>query len=334
MQRILIVSVNWLGDAIMLTPACKALKKLPGAYVAVMAHPRVADVFKDSPFVDEVITFDERGREQSISAKLAFIKTLKEKKFDTVFLVQRSFTRALLCMASGIPRRIGYTRTKTFFVVNQPIEPNPHIIHRQDFYLYLFEKTGVVVGDRIPEVFVSEQSRSRMKHFFSQITPGKFIVGINPSANWVQKRWPYDRFAKLCDCLIKDLECAVVFIGARADKETVDKVIQNMEQKAFNLCGNTSVKELAASMQFMSLFISNDSGPAHLSAAMGTNTLVLFGPTSSQVTGPRGKHVSIVAVPPGACTIPCYKDTCSDPRCMNAITVEEVFSYAKRFLNA
>lgn len=332
MKRILIVSVNWLGDAIMLTPACKALKRVP-SYVAVAAHPRIVEVFNASPYVDETIAFDERGAEKSVAARISFARKLGEKKFDTVFLVHRSFTRALICMAAGIPRRIGFARAKTFFVVNDPVTPDRHIRHRQDAYLDLFEKAGVALQDKMPEVFVPAEAVGRSKVFFSQIPKGKFLVGVNVSANWEMKRWEEANWAQLCDRLVRELDCTIVFIGAPRDKGTVDAVRGQMKESSVDLCGKTSITELAAAMQHIDLFISGDSGPAHLSAAMGASTLVLFGPTDPEVTGPRGKRVTIITAPRGTdCVIPCYDEACRDARCMKAISGEAVFLQAKKIL--
>jgi ADP-heptose:LPS heptosyltransferase len=85
-------------------------------------------------------------------------------------------------------------------------------------------------------------------------------------------------------------------------------------------------------MQEMALFVSNDSGPAHLAAALGIDTLVLFGPTSPEITSPRGKRVKIIKKDI-ACTVPCYKLNCKDNTCMAAITVDEVFAVARDILS-
>jgi heptosyltransferase-2 len=104
-----------------------------------------------------------------------------------------------------------------------------------------------------------------------------------------------------------------------------------MKEKAYNFCGKTNTKELAALIKNVDLFISNDSGPAHLSASLGINTLVLFGPTSSALSAPRGIKVEILKKSVN-CEIPCYNMSCQDNFCMKSITVEDVFSKAKEIL--
>jgi lipopolysaccharide heptosyltransferase II len=335
MKKILVVTVNWLGDALMTTPVFSALKKTcPDCYLAVMANRRVRGIFEDNPYIDEIINFDDRGQEQSLIAKLKFIFALRKKKFDTVFLIHRSFTRALICLLGGIKIRIGYERPKNSFVLTQKIESLPTTLPRQDQYLNLFEKYGITINDKIPQFYIPQniQQTSAVKLAKLKIS-NKFIVGINATANWDLKRWPAENFAKLSDKLIVELNCAVIFIGAKFDKSIIAKVTGLMTKPYHNFCGTTTLKELGAIIKISDLFISNDSGPAHLSACLGTPTIALFGPTSDKLTGPRGPKVTIINGKPNSdCLIPCYNLICADNVCMKTISIETIFNQAKQIL--
>lgn len=333
MNRILIVTVNWLGDAVLTTPVFKAIKgKLPSSHLAVMCVERVKEVFEGNPYVNEVIIFDEKGAQKTINAKFKFIKYLKTKNFDTAFFIHRSFTRAFVCFLAGIKNRIGFKRLKNSFILTNKIIPPPKNIHRQDYYFFLFEAMGISITDRMPQVFPMPRFKDKFNTILDE-AKSKYscIIGVNPSANWLLKRWPTANFAQLSDRLARELKCAVFFIGAEKDRIIVEEVISKMNEHSYSLCGKTNIKELAALMQEMALFISNDSGPAHLAAALGINTLVLFGPTSADITSPRGKCVKIIKKDV-ACAIPCYKLNCKDNTCMTAITVDEVFAEARNVL--
>lgn len=335
MKRILIVTVNWLGDALLTTPAPQALKEtVPDAYVAVMAEKRVAGVFENNPYIDELISFTETSLKQNLRQIAALISALRKKKFDTVFLIHRSFTRALICFLAGISERIGYRRWKTSLILTNKITPPPDAIHRQDYYLSLFEKSGVVINNRLPQFYVPAQTQENVSKFLQKIKEThSCLIGIHASANWELKRWPAQNFARLADCLAADFGGAVTFIGAGKDKAVIDQIIKNMRSKAYDLCRKTDLGELAALMQNMKIFISNDSGPAHLAAALGVNTIVLFGPTAKEITAPRGRNVKIISNKTRACKIPCYNLKCRDNRCMKDISVEEVLTEAKKILN-
>lgn len=332
MNRILVVSVNWFGDCVLLTPVFKALKdKYKSSYVAVMAPQRVRGVFEDNPSIDEVIVFDEKQTHRSLKSKVDFIKELKKKKFDAAFLVHRSFTRALICLLAGIKKRIGYKRFKNSFVLTKKVDLPQGDIHRQDCYLGLFEGEGINIEDRNPHVFIHQDAHIAAQSLLSQIPDVSRLVGINVSANWPLKRWPKELFSQLSDRLIGELGAQVMFIGDKKESALIKDVMAKMKNKAYDFCGKTKLKELAALMTNCRLFISNDSGPAHLAASLSIPTLVLFGPTASAITSPKGKTVMIIQKDLG-CKIPCYKLDCEDNICMKNITVDEVFEQAKKIL--
>ncbi|MCM8820167.1 MAG: lipopolysaccharide heptosyltransferase II [Candidatus Omnitrophica bacterium] len=333
MKRILIVNVNWLGDAVMTTPLFKAIKEaLPSCYLAVMVVPRLVDVFSQNPYIDEIIIFDAKTLHRSFKEKLKFAKFLKEKNFDTAFLIHRSFTRAFILWLAGIKSRIGYRRLKNFFVLTKKIEPPPKNLHRQDYYLYLFENCGFIIKDRFPKIFFDDSDRLEARDFvFDLKRKHKFVVGINPAGNWKPKRWPASYFARLADELIDQLNASILFVGSAKDIDVVNEVINNMKNTAINLAGKTTIKKLAALMEYLDLFISNDSGPAHIAASQGTNTIVIFGPTSDKITSPIGRAVKIIKKPIN-CIIPCYKKNCLDNICMKNILPSQVFLEAKTIL--
>ncbi|MCQ9205342.1 MAG: lipopolysaccharide heptosyltransferase II [Omnitrophica bacterium] len=334
MKRILVVSVNWLGDSVLCLPIFKALKnKFPASYIGVMAVKRLEDIFECNPYIDEVIAFDERESQKSLKGKVQFIKLLRAKKFDTVFFVQRSFTRVLLCFLGGIKSRIGYRRLKNSFVLTTKIDMPKGLMHRQDYYFYLFEKTGIEITDKTVDFSLPEDARSKISKFLLPISQNhSFIIGINPSANWEMKRWPGNYFAELCKRLVKELNAGIIFVGAAKERPLVSNIRGMLGVETYDYCGETTLKELAVLLKNTDLFISNDSGPAHLAASLGVKTLVIFGPTSDLITAPRGKFVKIIKKDVN-CKIPCYNAKCPNNVCMKNISVSDVFVVAKETLD-
>ncbi|UCD15204.1 MAG: glycosyltransferase family 9 protein, partial [Candidatus Omnitrophota bacterium] len=185
-------------------------------------------------------------------------------------------------------------------------------------------------------VFISKEAADKMHRFLRSVRKKhKFIIGINPSANWKLKRWPAANFAYVADKLIEQLKCAVFFIGTDKDNKITEQVLKHMHHTSYNMCGKTTVSELAALMKSFSLFLSNDSGPAHLAASLNIPTFILFGPTSSQLTAPRSKAVKIIcsnAPKKPECKIPCYNLKCKDNICMKNISVNEVLTQIRNEL--
>jgi lipopolysaccharide heptosyltransferase II len=301
-------------------------------YIGVMTVERTRGVFEDNPYVDEIIIFDERTTHKKIGEKFKFISLLKRKRFDTAFLIHRSFTRAFICWVAGIGERIGYKRFKNTFVLTRKINPAKGLIHRQDKYLAVFKARGISFNSKEPQIFITENIRKQALSTIQTLSGDRsLVIGIHVGANWKLKRWRPEFFAQLADRLMLELGAAVIFTGSKKDSALVATVLTSMHQKPHNICGRTSLKGLSGLMEQMSLFISNDSGPAHLSAAVGAPTLVLFGPTSEALTGPRGKRV-VYLRKHDDCDIPCYKANCKDNRCMDAISVEDVYLAASKLL--
>ncbi|MFH1767933.1 MAG: lipopolysaccharide heptosyltransferase II [Candidatus Omnitrophota bacterium] len=334
MKRILVVEVNWLGDCVMTLPVFSAIKKeFPASFLAVMVAGGMKDLFNANPFIDEVITFSEKDTHRGFISRIKFIGRLRRKNFDTVFFIHRSFTRMLLCFFAGIPRRIGYRRRKTSFLLSQTVEPpRGGSLHRSGVYFRIFEAAGIKIGDTLPRFTLDERESKAAAGLISRYKKSKrYLVVINPSSNWIMKRWPQDNFVELINQL-DDLDCLFLLIGATKDETISSAVAKKVNQEVVNLCGRTSLNELAAILGQADLVISSDSGPAHLAAAVGAPVLVLFGPTDAAITAPRGEKVFVIKGDSG-CNIPCYKLACDDSRCMKKITPPVVAREVRRIVN-
>lgn len=333
-KRILIFNVNWLGDVLFSTATIRNLRyRFPGSFIACIVPSPCYSILKGNPYLDEIIIFDEKDRHRGIISKLSFIQYLKRKKFDTVFLLHRSFTRALLCRIAGIPQRIGYDTKKRHFILTQAITPpKKDTIHRIDYYLKVIEQAGIKVEDRFLDFFVSENDLKIVDELLQekQIKKDDFLVAVNPGGNWFPKRWPKEYWAILSDKLIRDFCAKVVITGGHRDLKLAEEIEVLMEQKPLIACGKLNIKGFAALCKKLDLFITADTGPLHIANSMGAkNIIALFGPTSPHITGPQpSKNVLILQKDIG-CRIPCYKVDCSDNRCMKALRPDEVIEQVK-----
>ncbi|MBI4309298.1 MAG: glycosyltransferase family 9 protein, partial [Candidatus Omnitrophica bacterium] len=147
MNNILVVNINWLGDAVFTTPVFKAIKKAyPQARVACLCVPRVQELLRHCPYIDDLIVYDERGKDRWPWNKMRLIARLKAYKFDAAFLLHRSMTRALLVYLAGIPQRIGYGKAKG--LLTHPVEDMAEDLHRGDHYVRVVESYGILCADR------------------------------------------------------------------------------------------------------------------------------------------------------------------------------------------
>jgi len=336
-KRILIFNVNWLGDVLFSTATIRNIRRnFPDSFIACIIPSRCYPVLKGNPHLDEIIIFDDKDRHRSILAQLSFVRLLKSKRFDTVFLLHRSFSRALICRLAGIPQRIGYhTSKRAFLLTKKIIPPKKDSIHRIDYYLNIIEKAGLKAEDRYLEFFISEEEINFVDKFLDKNSVNKsdFLVVINPGANWFPKRWPREYWAELADRLISEFDAKVIITGAHNDLSLVLNIKERMKEKPIIGCGVFNIKQLGAIMKRAHLCITADTGPLHIANASGAKRIiVLFGPTSPEITGPYPLKNVIILQKDVGCKLPCYQVHCKDTRCMKAITPDEVISEARKII--
>ncbi len=336
-KRVLIFNVNWLGDVLFSTAAIRNIRRnFPDGFIACAIPSRCYPILKGNPHLDEVLIFDEKDRDKGLLAKLKFIQSLKARKFDTVFLLHRSFTRALLCRLADIPERIGYHSKKRAFLLTKSIHPaQKDSMHRIDYYLNVVEQAGLKVEDRYLEFFFSEEDEKYVNDFITRqgIKESDLLVGINAGGNWLPKRWPKEYWARLADMMMDNPKLKVVITGGTNDTGLVSQITALMRHKPIVACNVFNVKQLGAFCRRLDLFITADTGPLHIANSVGAKAIIaLFGPTSPKITGPfPDKNVTVVTGQVD-CKIPCYVIGCKDNRCMKTILPEAVLNRAYEIL--
>ncbi len=336
-KRILIVNVNWIGDVIFSTPFIKAIRDAyPDSYIACLLHPRCAEILKGSPRIDEIIIYDEEGEHKGIIGKLMLVLYLRKIRFDIAFILHRSFTKALLTFLAGIKERVGYPTKNRSFLLTRTIGLPDEEVHKVEYFLGLARGSGIKVSESSYEFFVKDADRESVKKLLKkhEVADKDRLIILCPGGNWGPKRWPKKSFASLADMLAEKLNAKIVLSGAIKDSALVEEIKSMMKSSPVVSCGHTTIKELGALLERADLVVANDSGPMHLAVAMKSRVIALFGPTSPGLTGPYGKGDYRVIWKTKECDVPCYDVTCTENRCMELITVEDVFEEAKKALNA
>lgn len=328
-KRVLVFNVNWLGDVLFSTAVIRNIRKnFPDSFIACVIPSRCLAVLEGNPHVNEIILFDEKGKHKSVLEKMRFVKQLRDRHFDIVYLLHRSLTRALISRLARIPERIGYYTKKRGFLLTQKIlPPCVDAVHRIDYYLNIIAKSGLVIHDRHSEFYVSAAHTKKVEHFLQEegVSSGDFCVGINPGGNWDPKRWPVESWAATADQLIRQLHAKVIITGDKKDISLAGRIQSLMKEKPIIAAGVLNIKEFAALCQRFDVFISADTGPLHIANAVGTkNIIALFGPTHPDITGPVPAERVTIIQKKADCLIPCYVVDCADNRCMKLITSDDV----------
>ena len=334
MKKILVVSVNWLGDVVFSTPVFRALKEAyPKVHLSVLAVPRVKEVLELCPGVDEVILYDEDGKVKGLLGKTGAGLALRGMKFDAVFILRRSLSRSFVAWIAGIPVRVGFaSKSWSGLLTHVADDKGLDQIHRSDVYLRVIEAFDVKVRDRSSVLKVGRDVCERLAQKLRSkgLTGDERIVVLNTGGNWDLKQWPPARFAELAARLTRELGFTVVLPGSASDLTRVSSIAAASGVSPVVLAGETDLKELAALFKRAHMVVSADSGPLHLANALGANVVALFGPTRPQITGPRGQgRIKILSRDAGCNRAPCYYLECPDNRCMKALTVDDVFQTFK-----
>jgi heptosyltransferase-2 len=342
-ERLLVRGTNWIGDAVMSTPALERLRSsFPQARLALLATPRTAGLFDSSPLVDEVIEY--RRREEGLGAFFQTARLLRERRFDLAVLFQNAFEAALLAWCCRVPLRIGFAGQGRGALLTHRLRRGPQHRHRHQVHDYLeivAECERVCLGrnlespisNPLPSLVASPPQKLAAARLLQNLginSSSRPLVALNAGAtNSRAKCWPADRFAALADQLMDMLDARIVLIGAASERDSAGQVVRQMKRRgAINLAGRTSLAELIGLLDACDLLVSNDTGPAHIAAALGRPTLTIFGPTNEFETAPTGRRAELIRAAGIECARCMRRDCPIDHRCMTRIAPQEVFEKA------
>jgi lipopolysaccharide heptosyltransferase II len=344
-ERILVRGTNWIGDAIMSAPAMRRLRSsFPEANITLLASARTTAVFEDSPLCDEVIQY--RRRAEGLRTFIETVKTIRARRFDLAVLFQNAFEAALLSYLGGARLRIGYAEQGRGFLLTHRLHHGPEHRNRHQVHDYLdivAECERICLGSdlkandsSVPSLIASSRQKDAamaLLECFGIETGSRSLVAINAGAtNSRAKCWPAERFATLADRLAKEMDAQIVLIGAPSELEYADNVISSMETNGVaDLTGKTSLVELIGLLDRCDLVITNDTGPAHIAAALGRPTITIFGPTNEFETAPPASE--ILRAEGIDCARCMLRDCPIDHRCMTRISADSVFDCARKILD-
>lgn len=326
-RRVAVVAPNWLGDAVMALPAIARIGT--GASVAVIAPRYTARVFWRATGVDEVwIDPAPGGRLHRIRARARALRTYRA---DAAIVLPPSLSSALPAWLAGVPVRAGYAGEGRRLFLTDAMETPPRTSHLSAAYLALAARAGGSAGATpvVPRLHVSDADRRSIADRLRRAGVGPDFVVVVPGATFgPAKAWPWERYRALCEGLARDIP--VVVSGGSGDRGVCGRVAEGIGHVA-SLAGETSLGEFFALAERAKVLVANDSGAPHVSAALGTPTVVLFGSTSPAWTAPLGRAVAVMQHVVH-CN-PCFRRTCpTQLECFNGIAPDEVASRVRSFL--
>jgi len=328
-RRILVRATNWVGDAVMSVPALQALREHnPQARISILARPWVAGLYGREAFCDELIPYDAPRGWKGLNEKRRVAADLRARKFDCAVLLQNAFEAAALARWAGIPFRIGYDRDARGWLLTHPI-PLPAAgeipKHQRFYYLELLKRARLIAGYDLDSAIRLSGKRTAER-----------VVGVSPGAAYGgAKRWLPERFAAAAIELARERGARVAVFGSTEEAaicQAVHELVTAAGVACENFAGVTPLSEFIEMAAGCELFLTNDSGAMHVASALGVPTVVVFGATDDEATGPTGDWSRVVRHKV-ECS-PCLLRECPiDHRCMTGVTASEVVAAARGLVN-
>jgi heptosyltransferase-3 len=337
-RRVLVVRLRSIGDTVLSTPSLYALRRfLPRARVDVLLEDWVAPLLEGSEEVDRVLTV-ERG---SNSSRLRAARLLRAEKYDVVYNLHGGSTAALLTRATGAPRRVGYAAYSYASLHNHTAPPSSALwgrdkTHSAEQQLALLGWTGVPVTDRpASRLAVTHDASARVSRRLHEagLSEGRDFALVHPAAAFDTKTWAADKFARVVEHLSARGLGAVAVAGP--GEERVVAELRASARAPLVSFTDLSLPELTALASRAKLFVGNDSGVAHVAAAVGVPQVVVFGSSNVAHWSPWTRAPFGVVREEMPCA-PCPGYTCSEfdaPECIRRVPVERVTAAVERVLS-
>jgi heptosyltransferase-2 len=350
-QRILVRGVNWLGDAVMTTPALMRLREArPGADITFLTPSKLADLWHNHPALDRVLAIEPN------ESLFRTARRIRETSCEIAVILPNSVRSALEVFFGRVRFRVGIARPWRTWLLTRRIQPRtqevdtrkrsesevrrlvrdqptrprdtyPESAHQILNYLHIVAALGANLTPLAPVIPVREEEVIAARTRFGA-TRDRPLFGLNPAAEYgPAKRWPADRFVEAARMVFQQTNCQWWIFGSQAEAALSESMAGKLPKgAALSLAGKTSLRDLCAALSACHVVLTNDTGSMHLAAAVGTPTVVPFASTSPELTGPawpvgRG-HELLRGQAPCA---PCFRRACPiDFRCMTSISVESV----------
>lgn len=289
-RHLLCVRLDSIGDVLMSTPAIRACRNSFGCRVTLLTSAAGAAVAPFVPEIDEAVSFAAPWMKPAAGGNdEAMLRQLRTRGFDAavIFTVfsQNPLPAAYLCYLAGIPLRLAHCHENPYHLLSDWVpdpEPAATIRHEVQRQLDLVAHVGARAADERLSFRVPEAARAAVRRLFP--APEKSLVVVHPGATAASRRYPPEQFARAADLLIEETGCCAVFTGDASEEALIRGVQARMAQPSRSLVGQLSLAELGALIEAADLLISNNTGPAHIAAALGTPVVDLYALTNPQHT--------------------------------------------------
>jgi len=353
-KKILVINTFGIGDVLFTTPFISNLKaSFPEAMIGYVGNKRTAPLLKNNPKITKVFVYErdefnalyKRSKREFYGKIFSFLKEVRDHGFDVVFDFSLNRNINFLTWLIGIKHRIGFNYRNRSPLLTCGFKlsgfEQKHVV---EYYLDILTYLGLKVYERELEMAINEADHQWAESFLKNqiVGKGQPLIGIIPGAgvSWGKearyRRWSSQKYTKLIDNLIEKFSAKIILMGAKEEQELCSEVISQSGADIIDACGKTNLGQLAALLKKCHLVVLNDGGPLHVSVAVKTKTVSIFGPVDERVYGPYGDPAEHLSAKKNLACQPCYRrfrmTNCQHISCLNTLEVEDVFRQVEKLM--
>ncbi|SHE94151.1 glycosyltransferase family 9 protein [Schwartzia succinivorans] len=345
-KNILVYSLVNLGDVLLTTSATALLRKAyPNAKITMMVRPVVREAVENNPIIDDVILFDYKAKQNSISKMWHMVQTLKKRNFDLAISYDRKLRPALLCRLAGIPVRVGPdkvfddvpSRVPWFYTDTVPVRHDLVKTLQAETYQEIIRGFTGIDGHESPVMArMTEESRKKAESLLERLPKAEKRIALCVKGTFELKTWPKEYFAEVVKNLAKEYDASFFVVGAPGDRGYSDEVIKEMASvKVQNFCGDTNLVDLASLISMADLLVTVDTGATHIAATTGVPMVVMYGCTSPDRWHPYNENARVLTSREACCPCHVAADACQSspkPACLWNVTPDMVLKECRSLL--
>jgi len=330
-QNILVVRTDKIGDVVLTTAALHALRqKFPAAKISVLISSQTRDLVAGNPDVDAVLVDDRAGVHKGMGY-LRLVREIRRRHFDLAVIYHTKKRTNFLCWAAGIPVRMGYKDKKFGFLLNAPVPDDRPLGRKHEVYycLEVIKTLGVTDSPVTLHVPIHPDNEAWVKNWMGRcrISPAQNLIAVSPSASCPTRRWPVTRFIELIQDLQGRFKASFVIVGGQEGIPLAEEIQRAVSGPVYNLAGKTTLGQLVSLLKRCNLLVSNDSGPVHVAAALGTPVVSIFTRNQPGINPERWKPLgekSVYVAPDEDLSISFARGVVADSAFLYTVTPQEV----------
>ena len=327
-RKILVIKLRAIGDVLLSTVVIRNLRlAFPGARIEFLTEPPSREMLKNNAQIDATLIYDRKTM-----SGIGLIRLVRREEYDLILDLFGNPRTALVTRLSGARYRVGYRFRWRTYAYNTLVTPRGAEVHNTQFNLDALQAIGVDIQDRNVYFGFSPDDEAFVDDIMKkERIAGKFVVGISAGGGWYTKRWALEKFAELADLLVERYRTTIILTWGPGQLPEAERMRSLMHHEAF-IPPATTLPQLGALLKRCAVVVSNDSGPMHIAAAVGTPVLGIYGPTNPVLQGPYGgKHVTVRRE--GLPCLGCNLVSCPIGHpCMKELTTDMVLEGFKRLL--